>query len=82
MTVFERAPRAGGILRYGIPDFKLEKWVVDRRVELMQAEGIDFEAMSMRARTCLIGICGAASTRFCWQAVRVNRAICPFPAGA
>jgi glutamate synthase (NADPH) small chain len=43
VTVFENAPKAGGILRYGIPEFKLEKWVVDRRLDLMRAEGIVFE---------------------------------------
>jgi glutamate synthase (NADPH/NADH) small chain len=43
VVVYESAPRAGGILRYGIPDFKLEKWVVDRRVRLMEAEGVVFE---------------------------------------
>jgi NAD(P)H-dependent glutamate synthase small subunit len=43
VTVFEKADRVGGILRYGIPDFKLEKSVVDRRVEQMQAEGVVFE---------------------------------------
>lgn len=43
VTVYERNTRIGGLLRYGIPDFKLEKWVVDRRLELMQAEGIRFE---------------------------------------
>jgi glutamate synthase (NADPH/NADH) small chain len=43
VTVYERADRLGGLLRYGIPDFKLEKWVVDRRVELMSAEGVSFE---------------------------------------
>jgi glutamate synthase (NADPH/NADH) small chain len=43
VTVFEAAARAGGILRYGIPDFKLEKWVVDRRIELMAEEGVQFE---------------------------------------
>ncbi len=43
VVVFEAAPRAGGILRYGIPDFKLEKWVVDRRIRFMQDEGVDFE---------------------------------------
>lgn len=42
VTVFERADRIGGLLRYGIPDFKLEKWVVDRRLHLMQEEGIEF----------------------------------------
>jgi glutamate synthase (NADPH) small chain len=43
VTVFENAPKPGGILRYGIPEFKLEKWVVDRRLDLMRAEGIVFE---------------------------------------
>ena len=43
VTVYESAPRPGGILRYGIPDFKLEKWVLDRRIDLMRAEGIVFE---------------------------------------
>ncbi len=42
VTVFERSDRIGGLLRYGIPDFKLEKWVIDRRLELMEAEGIRF----------------------------------------
>ncbi|HKK79828.1 MAG TPA: glutamate synthase subunit beta [Phaeodactylibacter sp.] len=42
VTVFERADRIGGLLRYGIPDFKLEKFVVERRVALMEAEGIRF----------------------------------------
>lgn len=43
VTVFDSAKRPGGILRYGIPDFKLEKWVLDRRLQLMQDEGIVFE---------------------------------------
>jgi NAD(P)H-dependent glutamate synthase small subunit len=42
-VVFEKADRVGGILRYGIPDFKLEKWVLDRRLEQMRAEGVVFE---------------------------------------
>ena len=42
VTVFERADRVGGLLTYGIPDFKLEKRVVQRRVDLMEAEGINF----------------------------------------
>ena len=42
VTVFEKADRIGGLLRYGIPDFKLEKWVIDRRLEQMRAEGIEF----------------------------------------
>ncbi|MFC1538675.1 glutamate synthase large subunit [Candidatus Latescibacterota bacterium] len=43
VTVFEKDNRIGGILRYGIPDFKLEKYVIDRRVEQMKAEGVIFE---------------------------------------
>jgi glutamate synthase (NADPH/NADH) small chain len=42
VTVYEKSDRIGGLLRYGIPDFKLEKYQVDRRVELLQAEGIVF----------------------------------------
>ena len=42
VTVFERNDRIGGLLRYGIPNMKLEKWVIDRRIELMKAEGITF----------------------------------------
>lgn len=43
VTVFERNDRVGGLLRYGIPNMKLEKKVIDRRIELMEAEGIEFE---------------------------------------
>ena len=43
VTVFERDDEPGGLLRYGIPDFKLEKWVVARRVQLMEEEGITFK---------------------------------------
>ena len=43
VTVFEKNDRIGGLLRYGIPDFKMEKTHIDRRVEQMQAEGVKFE---------------------------------------
>jgi len=42
VTVYERDDEPGGLLMYGIPDFKLEKWVVQRRIELMKAEGVEF----------------------------------------
>jgi len=45
VTVFERDEKVGGLLRFGIPDFKLEKWVVERRVELMEKEGIQFKTV-------------------------------------
>jgi glutamate synthase (NADPH/NADH) small chain len=44
VTVFEKNDRIGGLLRYGIPDFKMEKLHIDRRVEQMQAEGVEFRA--------------------------------------
>jgi glutamate synthase (NADPH/NADH) small chain len=43
VTVYERDDRPGGLLRYGIPDFKLEKWVVERRVSLMEEDGVVFK---------------------------------------
>jgi len=43
VTVYERDDNPGGLLRYGIPDFKLEKWVVERRVKLMEEDGITFK---------------------------------------
>lgn len=42
VTVFERDDKIGGLLIYGIPDFKLEKWVIERRLKLMEEEGIVF----------------------------------------
>ena len=46
VTVFERDDAPGGLLRYGIPDFKLEKWVIDRRIKLMEEEGIIFKCLA------------------------------------
>jgi glutamate synthase (NADPH/NADH) small chain len=43
VTLFEKNDRVGGLLRYGIPDFKMEKGLIDRRVEQMKAEGVKFE---------------------------------------
>ena len=42
VTLFEKADRIGGLLRYGIPDFKMEKRLIDRRVRQMEAEGVEF----------------------------------------
>ncbi len=42
VTVFEKSDRVGGLLRYGIPEFKMEKRVLDRRLDLMRAEGVVF----------------------------------------
>jgi glutamate synthase (NADPH/NADH) small chain len=43
VTVFEKADRIGGLLRYGIPNFKMEKHLIDRRMEQMRAEGVNFQ---------------------------------------
>jgi glutamate synthase (NADPH/NADH) small chain len=43
VTLFEKADRIGGLLRYGIPNFKLEKHILDRRIDQMRAEGVVFE---------------------------------------
>lgn len=42
VIVFERDEAPGGLLRYGIPDFKLEKWIIDRRIQILEQEGIEF----------------------------------------
>jgi glutamate synthase (NADPH/NADH) small chain len=46
VTVYEKADRIGGLLRYGIPDFKMEKRLIDRRIAQMQAEGVVFRPNS------------------------------------
>jgi glutamate synthase (NADPH/NADH) small chain len=43
VTVFEKSDRIGGLLRYGIPNFKMEKHLIDRRIEQMRREGVEFE---------------------------------------
>ncbi|RTL38248.1 MAG: glutamate synthase subunit beta [Rhodocyclaceae bacterium] len=48
VTVFEKSSRIGGLLRYGIPDFKLDKSTIDRRVEQLEAEGVTF-----RTKVCV-----------------------------
>ncbi|MBL0161056.1 MAG: glutamate synthase subunit beta [Bryobacterales bacterium] len=50
VTVFEKADRVGGLLRYGIPDFKMEKHHIDRRMEQMTAEGVTFKT------SCHVGV--------------------------
>lgn len=50
VTVFEKSDRVGGLLRYGIPDFKMEKSHIDRRVEQMEAEGVTFRTSVLVGR--------------------------------
>jgi glutamate synthase (NADPH/NADH) small chain len=70
VTVFEKNDRIGGLLRYGIPNFKLEKYVLDRRIEQMEAEGVNFQTNahiginisveSLRENYDAILLCGGA----------------------
>lgn len=71
VTVFERSDRPGGLLRYGIPDFKLGKDIVDRRIDLMKKEGIVFQtnahvgvnvsAKQLKKEYDAMLVCGGAS---------------------
>jgi len=71
VTVFEREPDMGGLLRYGIPEFKLEKWRLDRRLAQMEAEGVifkpgvnvgvDFSATELVARFDAVVLAGGAT---------------------
>ncbi len=71
VTVFERSDRIGGLLRYGIPDFKLEKWTLERRLRIMEQEGIVFRtnahvgvnisAKHLQDEFDAILVCGGAS---------------------
>ena len=73
VTVFERDEKVGGLLRYGIPDFKMEKSVIDRRLEILEEEGIDFktgvhigkdiEATALQKDFDAIVLCGGATVR-------------------
>ena len=42
VAVFEKDDKIGGLLRYGIPDYKIEKWIVDRRIKFLEEEGVEF----------------------------------------
>jgi glutamate synthase (NADPH) small chain len=71
VTVFERADRIGGLLRYGIPEFKMEKRMLDRRLALMAEEGVvfrpgvnigvDLPASTLRADFDAVVLCGGAT---------------------
>ena len=74
--VFEREARAGGLLRYGIPDFKMEKHHIDRRVEQMEAEGVIFHyGVNVGVDQVLRRRCTTSSTRCCSPAAPRIRAI-------
>ena len=72
--MFEKADRIGGLLRYGIPNFKMEKHLIDRRIEQMEAEGVKFVTNAHVGRACRWITCAASSTRSCWPAAPSIRA--------
>lgn len=61
VTVFEKNSRVGGLMRYGIPGFKMEKWLIDRRVEQMQAEGVNFRTSVLVGDSLPAGVNSAAT---------------------
>jgi glutamate synthase (NADPH/NADH) small chain len=73
VTVFERSDRIGGLMRYGIPEFKMEKSRLDRRMEQMEAEGVtfkpnsnigvDIDANDLKKEFDALILCGGASAR-------------------
>lgn len=74
VTVFERKDRVGGLLRYGIPNMKLDKKVIDRRIRLMEEEGVSFQtgvdvgkdlsaAQLKKEFDCVVLACGASNPR-------------------
>ncbi len=73
VTVFERDEAPGGLLRYGIPDFKMEKHLIDRRLEVLKEEGIQFkcnthigvdiEASDLKSEFDAVVLCGGATVR-------------------
>ncbi|WP_159021786.1 glutamate synthase subunit beta [Formosa sp. L2A11] len=73
VTLFERDDKVGGLMRYGIPDFKLEKQIIDRRVEVLSEEGIIFktnahvgvnvDADKLKADFDAVVLCGGATVR-------------------
>ncbi len=73
VTVFERDEKPGGLLRYGIPDFKMEKHVIDRRLEVLKEEGIifktgvhigvDIKADQLKKDFDAVILCGGATVR-------------------
>lgn len=73
VTVFERDEKVGGLLRYGIPDFKMEKHIIDRRIKVLEDEGIIFitnahvgvnvDAKKLKEEFDAIVLCGGATVR-------------------
>ena len=69
VTVYERNDRIGGLLRYGIPNMKLDKKVIDRRLAVMEAEGVEFVTNANVGERCKSGRASeTVSTQWYWRA--------------
>ena len=65
VSLFEKNDRIGGLLRYGVPNFKMEKHLIDRRMRQMEAEGVRFVTNAHVGQTLQWTTCGANTTRCC-----------------
>ena len=75
VTLFEKNDRIGGLLRYGIPDFKMEKHLIDRRIEQMAAEGVEFRTgVEVGATLPMRRAAATTSTPWCCPAAPSGRA--------
>ena len=79
VTVYERDDRIGGLLTYGIPNMKLDKGIVDRRVELMRAEGVEFVTECARRREQRCSEDSSDNDASSSRAARRGRATCRSP---
>ena len=77
VTVFERADRIGGLLMYGIPNMKLDKKIVQRRIDLMSAEGVKFITNTEVGKDYRPAGCGRSSMRWFCAAGQPNRVHLP-----
>ena len=80
--LYEKHQKAGGLLRYGIPDFKMEKGHVDRRVKQMEAEGVIFHYGAHVGVNVSAEELAATTTQWCCRAAPRSRATSPFPAAS
>ena len=77
VAVFERAEEPGGLLRYGIPEFKMEKAVLDRRIRQMKDEGTNFRCgVEVGVDDHRRGAARSATTRSCWPSGRRSAVTC------
>jgi glutamate synthase (NADPH/NADH) small chain len=79
VVVLERADRIGGLLRYGIPEFKMEKRHIDRRIEQMEAEGTEFRTNAVVGENVDIEVLRASHDASCWPAARPSWRDLPIP---